>query len=92
MQTSSEYVLLAVLVNCVAASAAADTNFYDGNVSIDGRYPTIQPELAKIFQNCRRNSSSFDYCMRNAFNDLRAYFKSGTSKDWNDAIRFGYMK
>lgn len=39
-------------------------------------YP-IQPELVRIFENCHKNSSTFDPCIKTAFNELRAYFKTG---------------
>lgn len=65
-----------VLVNCVIAAALAqDTIFY--NDENDVRFTTVQPEIVKIFKNCHRNSTTFDLCMRTAFNDLRVYFKSG---------------
>lgn len=37
----------------------------------------LQPELVRIFQNCHKKSSTFDLCIKNAFNELRVYFKSG---------------
>lgn len=64
------------LLNCVLAAALAqDTFFY--NDENDVRFTTVQPEIVKIFKNCHRNSTTFDLCMRTAFNDLRVYFKSG---------------
>lgn len=37
----------------------------------------IQPELVRVFENCHKKSGTFDLCMKNAFNELRVYFKSG---------------
>lgn len=37
----------------------------------------LQPELVRIFNNCHKRSSTFDLCIRNAFNELRVYFKTG---------------
>lgn len=37
----------------------------------------VQPELVRIFENCRKHSGSFDLCIRNAFNELRVFFKTG---------------
>lgn len=37
----------------------------------------LQPQLVKIFENCHKNASNFDPCIKTAFNDLRVYFKSG---------------
>lgn len=67
---------IVLLVNCVLAAALAqDTIFY--NDENDVRFTAVQPEIVKIFKNCHRNSTTFDLCMRTAFNDLRVYFKSG---------------
>lgn len=37
----------------------------------------LQPELVRTFQNCHKSSGGFDLCIKNAFNELRVYFKSG---------------
>lgn len=34
-------------------------------------------QLAKIFENCHKNSTNFDPCIKTAFNDLRVHFKTG---------------
>lgn len=43
-------------------------------------HPHLQPELVRIFENCHKKSGTFDLCMRNAFNELRLYFKTGKFK------------
>lgn len=44
-------------------------------------------QLCKVFENCHRNSTNFDACMKMAFNELRLYFKSGLHKlDWIRSI------
>lgn len=37
----------------------------------------LQPELVRIFEHCHKRASTFDLCIRNAFNELRVYFKTG---------------
>lgn len=37
----------------------------------------LQPELVKIFEHCHKRASTFDLCIKNAFNELRVYFRSG---------------
>lgn len=37
----------------------------------------LQPELVRAFANCHKSSGAFDLCIKNAFNELRVYFKSG---------------
>lgn len=37
----------------------------------------IQPELVRTFEHCHKHSPTFDLCIRNAFNELRVYFKTG---------------
>lgn len=38
-----------------------------------------EQQLAKVFENCRTDNNNFDTCMKNAFNDLRVYFRTGMS-------------
>lgn len=40
-------------------------------------HPPLQPELVRIFENCHKKSGTFDLCIKNAFNELRVYFKTG---------------
>ncbi|KAG4080256.1 hypothetical protein HA402_010748 [Bradysia odoriphaga] len=37
-------------------------------------------ELSKIFENCHKSSSDFDNCIKNGFNELRPYFKTGIAE------------
>lgn len=37
----------------------------------------LQPELVKILENCHTNSTTFDPCIKTAFNELRVFFKTG---------------
>lgn len=37
----------------------------------------LQPELVRTFENCHKSSGGFDLCIKNAFNELRVYFKNG---------------
>lgn len=34
-------------------------------------------EVANIFQSCHKKSPEFDGCIKNGFNELRRYFKTG---------------
>ncbi len=34
-------------------------------------------ELSRIFGSCRKSSSNFDSCIKNGFNELRPFFKTG---------------
>lgn len=34
-------------------------------------------EIQKIFQSCKKYTSEFDRCIKNSFNDLRPFFKTG---------------
>lgn len=40
----------------------------------------LQPELVRVFEHCHKKSSTFDLCIKNAFNELRVYFKTGKYK------------
>lgn len=40
-------------------------------------------ELKRIFQDCHRRSTEFDGCIKNAFNQLQPFFKSGEFKSNN---------
>lgn len=36
-----------------------------------------QHPIEKLFENCHKNSTNFDSCIKTAFNDLRVHFKAG---------------
>lgn len=35
-------------------------------------------EIVRIFENCHKQSSEFDSCIKTGLNELRAFFKSGS--------------
>lgn len=35
-------------------------------------------EIRRIFQNCHRRAPDFDTCIKSAFNELIAFYKTGT--------------
>lgn len=39
-------------------------------------------ELSTIFGSCRKSSPDFDSCIKNGFNELRPFFKTGQCKQF----------
>lgn len=79
MQKENDYMLVLVLINLLLSNILCESLLHQPfgvESEHHSNYP-IQPELVKIFENCHKNSSNFDPCVKTAFNELRVYFRSG---------------
>lgn len=71
--------ILIAVFSLLTSSVLCDSQLYQPHeieVEHNSHLP-VQPELVRIFHGCHKKSGSFDLCMKNAFNELRVYFKSG---------------
>lgn len=71
--------VLVPVLSVLISNVQGDSHLYQPNeleVQHNSHLP-IQPELVKIFEHCHKHSGSFDLCIKNAFNELRVYFKTG---------------
>lgn len=39
--------------------------------------PSIREEMSRLLGKCHLQSDDYDFCMKDVFNDLRAYFPTG---------------
>lgn len=79
MQKPNDYMLVVVLINLLSSNILCESLLhqpFEVKSEQHSNYP-LQPELVRIFENCHKNSSNFDPCVKTAFNELRVYFKSG---------------
>lgn len=71
--------ILIAVFSLLTSSVLCDSQLYQPHkveVEHNSHLP-VQPELVRIFHGCHKKSGTFDLCMKNAFNELRVYFKSG---------------
>lgn len=80
MDKSSDCLLLVLLVSLSITLVISESLYVQLNEPEIHHSQTVQPELVRIFENCHINSSTFDPCMKTAFNELRAYFPTGMFK------------
>lgn len=80
MVKSSDCMLSAIVVCLSITVVISESTYVQLNEPEIYHSQTLQPELVRIFENCHINSSTFDPCMKTAFNELRAYFPTGMFK------------
>lgn len=80
MYKSSDYVtiLIPLLINLLSSSISCESLRHQP-IEVEQEYHShlVQPELVRIFEDCHKNSSTFDPCIKTAFNELRVYFQTG---------------
>ncbi|XP_031625952.1 uncharacterized protein LOC116342463 [Contarinia nasturtii] len=80
MLCTREYLLFFVAVfSLLLSNVFCDSHLYQPHETevIHNSHLPLQPELVRVFENCHKKSGTFDLCIKNAFNELRVYFKSG---------------
>lgn len=81
MHKLNEFAVVSIplLINLLSSCISCESLLHQP-IEIEPEYHSqfpVQPELVRIFENCHKNSSTFDPCIKTAFNELRVYFKSG---------------
>lgn len=84
MDRSSEAITITILISIfslfVSDVVCISHRFESQEVEVLHHHSShlpIQPELVRTFEHCHKRASTFDLCIKNAFNELRVYFKTG---------------
>lgn len=84
MDRSSEAIVITILISIfslfVSDVVCISHRFESQEVEVLHHHSShlpIQPELVRTFEHCHKRASTFDLCIKNAFNELRVYFKTG---------------
>lgn len=98
MDRSSEAITITILISIfslfVSDVVCISHRFESQEVEVLHHHSShlpIQPELVRTFEHCHKRASTFDLCIKNAFNELRVYFKTGKFFSLQFLHNFNYI-